>query len=76
MDEPFLIDGEPHFKAAEAAQQVGIGVSRFHELSRKGRIPYIVQPHGKVYAAKDLETLRAELESWPRRRRTKKAKAA
>jgi predicted site-specific integrase-resolvase len=69
MAEPLLINGVPHYKAADAAQRARVGVSRFHQLVRNGRIPYVVHPHGKLYADKDLDRLRTELDAWPERRR-------
>jgi hypothetical protein len=37
-----------------------------HNLARLGRLAYIESPHGRLFAAQDLDALRIELDArWP-----------
>jgi hypothetical protein len=62
---PAIAEGE-WLKASQAAARLGVGVGRVHNLARLGRLAYIESPHGRLFAAQDLDALRIELDArWP-----------
>lgn len=67
VGKPALIDeaGEAWYLAAQAAQRLGVGTTRFHKLVNKGRLPSRPNPDGKlgrIYPERAIDALRAELQ--------------
>lgn len=63
MKESVVLTGE-WLRASHAAARLNVTLSRMYQLVKEGRLGYQNTPNGRLYSAKAVDALRAELDAW------------